>query len=195
MIPESFPPACAIAFKEWAGVCDALAQGRQSLILRKGGIAEDAGVFRPEHSSFWLYPTHLHEVQQGLRDDGPPTSARAVPPGMLELPALVQVECLVWVDDVDRLDAVSELHVWTAETVLKRFAYRKPGLWVLGVRVFRAEPPPRIVVTPEQTGCKSWVPLGDPVGTDTLIPTLDDRTLDHRLERIRALAGADRGAF
>jgi hypothetical protein len=92
------------------------------------------------------------------------------------------------------LDAISDLHVWTFETVLKRFEYRKPGLWVLGVRVFRADPPPRIVVTPEQSGCKSWVPLDEPPETPALIPTLDDGTLNHRLERIRALAKPDGGA-
>ena len=36
-----------IAFKEWAAVCRALASGRQSLIIRKGGIAEAGGVFAP----------------------------------------------------------------------------------------------------------------------------------------------------
>ena len=28
------------AFKEWAVICKVLAEGRQALILRKGGIAE-----------------------------------------------------------------------------------------------------------------------------------------------------------
>ncbi|WP_161602358.1 DUF1802 family protein [Tautonia marina] len=195
MIPESTPPhTCAIAFKEWAGVCDALADGRQSLILRKGGIAEDAGEFRPEHPSFWLYPTHLHEAQQGLRDTRAP-AAKPLPSGMLELPALALVECMTWVDHPDMLDAISDLHVWTSETVLKRFEYRRPGLWVLGVRVLRADPPPRIVMTQEQSGCKSWVPLDEPVGTHKLIPTLDDTTLNQRMARIRALQESDGGAF
>ena len=51
----------SIAFKEWAVICRALADGRQSLILRKGGIAEVGGVFRPEHDAFLLYPTFFHE--------------------------------------------------------------------------------------------------------------------------------------
>ena len=38
-----------VAFKEWAVVCQALAAGRQSVILRKGGIAEEGGIFRPEY--------------------------------------------------------------------------------------------------------------------------------------------------
>src|SRR5262249_33425513 len=59
------PPArtCAIAFKEWAGVCDALIQGRQTIIVRKGGISEGAGPgsFVPEHAEFWIYPTWVHQ--------------------------------------------------------------------------------------------------------------------------------------
>ena len=39
------PGGCAVAFKEWLGVCEALGSGRQSLILRKGGVAEDGGEY------------------------------------------------------------------------------------------------------------------------------------------------------
>ncbi len=54
---SGIPESCAVAFKEWADVCAALLDGRQSLILRKGGIEEGPGGFRPEHAAFWLYPT------------------------------------------------------------------------------------------------------------------------------------------
>ena len=32
-----------LALKEWAVICDLLATGRQTLVLRKGGIAEEQG--------------------------------------------------------------------------------------------------------------------------------------------------------
>ncbi len=69
MTELDLPPTCEFAFKEWAGVCRALGLGRQILVLRKGGIAEGPGGFSPEHESFWLFPTHLHEHQQGLKDE------------------------------------------------------------------------------------------------------------------------------
>ena len=50
-----------VAFKEWAVICRALAAGRQAVILRKGGISESGGEFRPEHERFLLLPTHFHE--------------------------------------------------------------------------------------------------------------------------------------
>ncbi|MGL4465497.1 MAG: DUF1802 family protein, partial [Planctomycetia bacterium] len=52
---------CKIAFKEWAVVAAALADGRQSLIVRKGGIHERGGVFTVEYDRFWLYPTQFHQ--------------------------------------------------------------------------------------------------------------------------------------
>jgi hypothetical protein len=51
----------SIGFKEWALVCEELGSGRQSIILRKGGIAEGRSGFRFEHADFLLLPTLFHE--------------------------------------------------------------------------------------------------------------------------------------
>src|SRR4029077_13319887 len=48
-------------FKEWSLVCDAMGAGRQSIILRKGGIAEGRGGFQWQADGFFLFPTHFHE--------------------------------------------------------------------------------------------------------------------------------------
>ncbi len=165
------PDACPIAFKEWAGVCRALASGRQSIILRKGGIEEGPGGFAPEHPAFWLYPTFVHEADQGLRVDSeasPPT------PGVVAIDALAAVERVERIDRLEDLEALAPLHVWTAETVAKRFAYRRPGLWALGVRVHRLPAPHLVEITPAQLGCKTWVPLDEPLSGANLIPVLTD---------------------
>ena len=57
------------AFKEWAVICRALAEGRQAIILRKGGIAELSGDFTLEHTRFWLYPTYVHQQATGIHPD------------------------------------------------------------------------------------------------------------------------------
>src|SRR5262245_66379313 len=54
------------AFKEWAAICQALGQGRQSVLLRKGGIVEPGGAFRVEHREFLLFPTYLHQSADNL---------------------------------------------------------------------------------------------------------------------------------
>jgi hypothetical protein len=48
----------SVGFKEWSFVCDSLAQGVQTLILRKGGIHEGRGGFEWKHQELLSFP-HL----------------------------------------------------------------------------------------------------------------------------------------
>jgi hypothetical protein len=185
---------CAVAFKEWAGVCDALLQGRQSIIVRKGGIREGPGPggFVPEHAEFWLYPTAVHQAQQGLRqaDEAVPPQP-ADPGGSLPIRALARVELIGYVRDEATLPALEGFHVFTAETIRKRFHYRTPGLWVLGTRIWRREPALAIRATPEQAGCKTWVDLDTALPTAGLVPVLDDDAWAGRLARLRSVLDRD----
>jgi hypothetical protein len=174
---KPLPESCRIAFKEWASVCDALLAGRQTIVLRKGGISEGTapGVFVPEHSEFWLYPTWVHQAEQGVRGCATQESAHRAPrDGSVLIRALVQVDLLGDIESEEALPALEAHHILTAETVLKRFHYRKPGLWVLGVRVWRNEPGYSITVTPEHAGCKTWVVLEESLSTSGLVPALSD---------------------
>jgi hypothetical protein len=188
---EREPPsgACGIALKEWSGVCRALGDGRQTILLRKGGIAEENGVFRPEYPTFWLYPTHLHQEQQGLRDCAPDES-RKVPPGSVLLESFADVEGFWWVDQIQVVNALSEFHIWTEETVSKRFHYREPGLWVLSVRVYRWELGRVLPELPEYEGCKSWVPLGQQIPLNAMISVLDLEQAKMRHESLASLLAA-----
>jgi hypothetical protein len=153
----------ATAFKEWAVICRALATGRQSLIVRKGGISEAGGVFAPEHSRFWLYPTHFHEQQQkGVKPSAMQLLDEAerekAPAGTLHFTAFVEITEVFFVDKLDVALSLDDLHVWSPETIAQRFHYRTPGLYVLPVRAWRT---PRIEVPehPAYAGCKTWVEL------------------------------------
>jgi hypothetical protein len=181
------PETCAIAFKEWSGVCDALGSGRQTLIIRKGGIEEGPSGFLPEHPAFWLYPTFVHEGEQGLKlptREQPPAE-----PGIVPIRELVKVESIHRVDDLATLLGLDDLHVWTEETIRKRFAYRKPGVWVLGVRTFRRVEPIPIEVTTAQLGCKSWVPLEHPLATSEMVPARSDLEAEADLTTLAARLG------
>lgn len=187
--------SCGIAFKEWAGVCAALAEGGQSIILRKGGIREEPGPgrFVPDHGEFWLYPTGVHQAQQGLRiareapttGPGPALAGSIVPIGLL-----ARVELIGAVRDEAMLPALEEFHVLTAETVRGRFHYRSPGLWLLGTRIWRREPPFRVATTAEHLGCKTWVSLEEPLPTADLRAALDDDEWAGRLARLRSILAA-----
>jgi len=181
------PPSRAIAFKEWAGVCDALASGRQSLILRKGGVAEGPEGFRPDHPAFWMYPTHVHQAEQGLRSPGTPRIVEV--PRVVAIDTLAVVEWVGRVERLDQLDGLAPLHDWTAETVLQRFHYRKPGLWALLVRIYLRPEAWPVAITEAQLGCKTWVPLESPPPPSSLAPALGDEESADRLRALRSALG------
>ena len=126
---------CAVAFKEWAGVCDALTGGCQSIVVRKGGVSESAGpgIFVPEHSQFWLFPTWVHQAEQGLRHTAGlvPISYRSAAAGSIPIRALVCVDLIGFVETEETLSLFDDFHVFTYETIAKRFHYRRPGLWIM----------------------------------------------------------------
>lgn len=183
----SRPGICSVAFKEWAGVCDALGAGRQSIILRKGGISEEpgAGRFAPDHREFWLYPTFVHQAQQGLRVAVEPPDSGPGDPASIAIRLLARVDLIARVEDESALDELEPYHVLTPETVRSRFHYRTPGLWVLAVRIWRHEPPYRIAATAEHAGCKTWVTLDEPLAASAVVPAIGEAEWAERLEALR----------
>lgn len=159
-----------VAFKEWAVVCHAIGEGQQRVILRKGGISEVGGRFRPEHDRYWLYPTYFHEpVYRGVKPEcaGLLEDAEATrpPAGEVHLTHWAEVTAVEYVTDLDALLALADTHVLSEETVRQRFAYRTPGLYVLRVNAWRAAAAHVVPEKPEYAGCKTWVTLDAPLDT------------------------------
>ncbi len=174
----------SIAFKEWAVICEAIASGQQSLILRKGGIAESGGEFRPEHSEFLLYPTFFHEHRVGVKPAFLPLLERAEADkpnaGTIRFTHFVRVTDVQHITDLDAALTLDHLHAWTLEVVRQRFTYRTPGLFALTVRVFRLAAVAVRPERPEYAGCKTWVELDSPISTQDAVPVLSDVVLTPR---------------
>jgi hypothetical protein len=181
----------SVAFKEWAAICAALASGKQSLILRKGGIAEEGGVFRPEHSEFLLYPTYFHEHRAGVKPEVLPlleaADAAKPPAGTVRFNDFVRVESVKHVTDLDTALALDPLHAWTPDVVRQRFHYRTPGLFVLAVRAYRLARPAEVVERPEYAGCKTWVPLDPPVDVPRASEVISDELFAEFLRAFESL--------
>jgi hypothetical protein len=179
------------AFKEWAVICRALAQGRQALILRKGGIAETTGDFRLEHTRFWLYPTYVHQQRDGIKPEAldllEQVEAERPPHGVVRLSHFAEVTGVYHVHDLAAALLLDELHLWSGATVKARFAYRRPGLYVLPVRVYRAAQIVELAETSYYTGCKSWVELERELPTDGAVSVLDEEHLNQLLWKLNDL--------
>jgi hypothetical protein len=166
------------AFKEWAVISAALGQGMQALILRKGGIDEEEGEFAVNQSRFWLYPTFSHQQKDGIQDEARPlleqVEANRPPAGMVRLQFWAEVATIYRIREELPALLLSHLHCWSEEAVRKRFNYRTPGLYLLVARVHSMPKPHEIEELPAYAGCKSWVELDKPLGTEGSTPVLSD---------------------
>lgn len=186
--PVTLPASCAIAFKEWAVVCEALATGRQTIILRKGGIHEGRAGFRVEHAAFWLYPTKFHQQAEHLTGDAESLLAdvrtRQPPAGEFHLRGLAQVEQVIELASEEQAHALRGLHVWSEATVRERFHYRRPGLYLLIARIFRRAEPHVVVELPGMEGCKTWVDLPQSLSTAGSKAVLSDEAYEHARRQV-----------
>lgn len=184
-----------MAFKEWSLVCDALLDGRQSLILRKGGIHEGRGGFRFEHHAFWLFPTFFHAQAEGFSAPEAARTALVAEPEQrheVRIGGWCEVE---WIDEITEWPVVERLrpfHGWTDDTLRQRFAWgEEEALHAAFVRVHRLPQPWRLPFEKRFGGCRSWLKLPEaPVELWTAAePVLADGAHAWRAAEIEAALG------
>jgi len=172
----AWPSSLQVALKDWASVCAALERGSQIVLLRKGGIYEAAGEFEVEHREFLLFPTYVHQNLKMLKPSGQMGfEARSEEPQQVRMTTAGVVTDIVELQSRAQMDAIDDEHVWTAPLLDMRFNYRPENpLYLLLVRTYRLHEPICFENTPEYAGCKSWVPLNQPIETGDATPALDD---------------------
>ena len=175
-------------FKEWTLICDALGRGAQSIILRKGGIAEGRAGFRFQHDEFLLFPTLFHEQVGKLKlpSTTPLPAQRA--DGQQEILFRVRVEWTEDVTDWEKVRALAPFHLWQESEIEKRFRQdNEPGVSLAFVRVARLAEPFVFPDSPRFGGCRSWITLPDLPAEATAHRVLDETTHRERERQIRAL--------
>jgi hypothetical protein len=177
-----------IAFKEWAVVCAALSTGRQTIILRKGGIDEGREGFRVKHREFWLLPTRFHQDLSQLQADARPlwgeVQARPLRLGKFAIDLYAVVEAVREVRELTMLDRLSSEHILSVETIRQKFDYRHPGLFVLAVKTHRIPAPHEVPDSPYIAGCRSWVELPQSLSTAGAVNVLENEAFSQRLKRV-----------
>src|SRR5262245_37580740 len=171
--------ANTLALKEWAVVVHALGTGKQIVLLRKGGLHERHGRFTTEPKEFFLFPTYVHQMAQGVTNDATAglQTVMALRPteDQLLISYYARVEDLLWLDTRERLAALADLHCWTPETVRHRFAYgTRAGLHLFVLRVYCLPQPHILPLLKRYGGCRSWVDLAEPLSTTGAMPVLSE---------------------
>jgi hypothetical protein len=194
MTEEGLPVNSRTALKEWAVACEALGRGQQILLLRKGGIREEHREFRVEHPEFLLFPTYEHQradlVKPSARDSLAQVLAAREQAEQVELRYWATVADVFDVSEIERLAAVSDLHLWSDDYALERLRWKpRHPLQLMALRVYRLAEPAVLPVLPEYGGCKSWLTLAEPIVVEGAQPVLDGREFADHLDRVRRALG------
>jgi hypothetical protein len=172
-----------IALKEWAIICKALEDGKQMLLLRKGGIMEYRKGFEVKHNEFLLYPTFEHQSIESIKaeykekikeiseehnisynnnnrkkinknDNNFNTASNNI------IKLLAKVEDVIEISDKFTISELRDYHIWSDEYVTMRMNYNpsKP-MNVLLLRIYKIRKPLIVDINDKWAGCKSWIDI------------------------------------
>jgi hypothetical protein len=177
------------ALKEWAVVCRALEEGRQVLLLRKGGILEYRQGFKVEHNRFMLFPTYEHQSKDHLQADYAETLDQVIKdqPATGTNRITSYAEAIVIKEITDRivLKLLAKYHIWNESYVNARMDYNpdKP-MSVILLRVFKLDRVILVENKPEWVGCRSWIPLDMDLSGS---PTIDDQQFNKMASQVKGV--------
>ncbi len=180
--------AITVGFKDWGLICAALGDGRQSIILRKGGIAEGRQGFRFKHAEFYLFPTQYHQQSAMVRPEELANLRLepAPPAGAVEIRSFFTLEFAVWVDRWETVENLTPFHVWRDEVARARFEYEgQAGLQCAFGRVYRLDRPWLLADRPSFGGCRSWIELPSHPADIGFAPAIGDELHAERAAAVR----------
>src|SRR5215831_5416944 len=188
MTPGTFVPA----LKEWAIVCKALEEGRQLVLLRKGGILEYKEGFKLLNNKFLLFPTLEHQSTEAIQANyahNLDILSQYNFNGKRDLSLYAEVSDIRHIDDEYTLSSLEKYHIWNKRYVEMRMKYnpKKPMSMVI-LRVYKMIHPISINVNPKWSGCRSWIliELTEENGEifDRSLPVLDEDSFQTARSRI-----------
>ncbi|MDI4644783.1 DUF1802 family protein [Cohnella hashimotonis] len=185
-----------IALREWAVAVKALETGKQIVVLRKGGIAEETKEFRLESPTFFLFPSYEHQREHLVKPGTSPSVAETVAafekePGTVVVSSYAEVAGDIEVTDSETLRKLDPFHLWTENYAEERLKWKKTKpLHVLLLRVYVLDEPVAIPNDERYGGCKSWIHLAEPLSAREARPALVDEAFDKEVQAVRqALSG------
>jgi len=177
------------ALKEWATVVKALEQGKQTVILRKGGILETASGFNIESKKFFLFPTwehqetkhvkpEFHDFLNNVLDNGPNENFN-------KISSYAEILYEKDIEDNEVIRKLSSFHVWSDSYIEERRNWKpeKPmkAVFLKTVKI----PEFNLQLRPEFSGCKSWIELNSNFESGHL--ALSDKEIDDKLEKFKEI--------
>jgi len=175
--------------KEWATVVRALEHGKQTVILRKGGILETASGFKIESKKFLLFPTwehqdtkyvkpEFHTFLKDVLDDKPDQ-------GFNKISSYAEILDEKDIQSKKTIDKLSEFHVWSDSYIEERSNWKpeKPMKAVF-LKTYNI-PQFDLPLDSSFHGCKSWVEINANLELGKSV--LGEADIQAKLEKFRGI--------
>tara|TARA_B100000029_G_scaffold251928_1_gene248874 strand:- start:3954 stop:4499 length:546 start_codon:yes stop_codon:yes gene_type:complete len=177
------------SLKEWATVVKALEQGKQTVILRKGGILETASGFNIEAKKFFLFPTWEHQETKHVKPEFhnflDEVLNKKPKEGFNKVSSYAEVLFEKDVYDDEIVNRISSFHVWSESYIQERRNWmpEKPmkAVFLKVSKISEFELP----LKPEFSGCKSWIELNS--NFESGESALSDNEIENRLEKFKEI--------
>jgi|TARA_B100001750_G_scaffold119286_1_gene94622 hypothetical protein len=175
--------------KEWATVVKALENGKQTVILRKGGILETASGFEIESKKFLLFPTWEHQeikhVKSEYHDFLNQTLNHKPREGYNIITSIAEVLDHRDISSNNIIDDLSSFHVWSNEYIKERINWmpEKP-LKAIFLKVYTF-PQIEIPLQSDFEGCKSWIELNSNQNSGQSV--LTNQEINNELKKFREI--------
>lgn len=171
--------AATTAFKEWEIVCDALANGEQHLIFRKGGIHEGREGFSFKHDQFALFPTRFHEQGEHVTVPCPDPKDEWQIGEEVTVSHLAIAQWAQTLTDWASVEALAPHHIYSRETLHDRFHWEGKGMptgsiHVAFIRTYALPSPLVFPYEKKYAGCRSWIDIPEYSRQD-LSPVISDQ--------------------
>lgn len=180
-----------IAFKEWQVVCEALASGRQSILLRKGGIHEGRQGFSFAHQSFFLFPTRFHALADQVTEGNVEAMPEWKPGDTIRITHHAEAAWAITLTDWQQITALAPLHIYSEQTVRDRFDWENKdvaagSIHLALVRIWKLAEPWELSYEPKYGSCRSWVnlPAPPPDWKESSLPVLTDHAFESPLGQL-----------
>ena len=177
--------------KEWATVVKALEQGKQTVILRKGGILETASGFNIESKKFFLFPTWEHQETKHVKPEFhnflTDVLDKKPDDGLNKISSYGEILFEKDVSSMDTINELSPFHVWSDSYIEERRNW-KPEKPIKAVFLKTMKIPEfTLPLQPEFQGCKSWIEINSNFQEGK--SALKDNDIEQRLTKFKEIVG------
>jgi hypothetical protein len=177
------------SLKEWATVINALENGDQTVLLRKGGILDVVSGFRIESKKFLMFPTQEHQEYKHIKPQfhNYLEQVKSNPPkmGFNRITSYAEILAEADISSEETINRLSSFHIWSDSYINERRNWKPENLMkAVFLKVYKI-PEFNTPLKSEYQGCKSWININEEIPIGEAV--LSDSKIELKLEEFKEI--------